>query len=150
MKAHLSDYERWKAANAPGELSLFDYAYAAFRSNAVAADGILAIAALVWPTFVEVDGLVLLTEQYTEAKVADLRAQGLSEREVEFWINLFCVDGFFHDLELESPEHQEQLAEILQQSWEAKLVREFPGRAFHVRVVRDADVGDLCVVFTRS
>ncbi len=150
MKAHLADYEQWKASNAPSELSLAEYIHGVFRTKAVAADAILAIAALVWPAFIEVDGLVLLAEQYSPAKLAELRAQGLSEGEAELWINLFCVDGFFLDLEMASPDHEEQLAETLVQSWEAKLAREFPGRAFHVRILRDADVGDLCVVFTRG
>jgi len=148
-QAELEDYERWRALNSE-PFSLHDYAYAAAFKQCLPADAIVALAAVLWPAFVEVDGLVLLAEQFSAEKLDALRSQGLPANEVEFWMNILAVDGFFQSLPGTSPSHARSLARTLRQAWQAKLALDFPHCRFKVEVVEDEDVGDVCVVFNRT
>jgi hypothetical protein len=140
MHNRLADYDRWRVANEGIEFSLFDYAYGCLRTSGAEADLIVAIASLVWPRFLEVGGLVFLAEQYTVEKVQALSDQGIAGVELEYWINLFSIDGFFHGLPGVSAEHAEFLAQVLAKAWRAKLTTEFPLREFVVEPVRAGSV----------
>lgn len=150
MTASMKDFERWRSANAGQEFSLFDYAYAALCDTRAGADLALAMTKLVWPRFVEVEGCVFLGEQYSLAKESELRSRGFTGPDLEFWINLFSVDGLVRGLPSTSADHEEELALLLRDSWDAKLKKDFPDRFFLVRIVRDEDVGDVCLVFTQA
>jgi hypothetical protein len=117
------------------------------RTSGAESDLVVGIASLVWPRFLEVDGLVFLAEHYAADKVRALADQGIAGGELEYWINLFSIDGFFNELRGASLEHAELLAELLAKAWRAKLATEFPLRQFVVNVIRDAEAGDICVVF---
>ncbi len=145
-----SRYEQWRAANPPGSFSWFDYAHCVLRERKIAGDFAVAVARLVWPEFVEVDGLVFLADQYSDEKASSLRDQGIVGRQLEYWMNLFSVDGFFSGVEASTPEDQEQMAGMLVSAWKTKLRSEFVARTFSVEIVRDDDVGDLCIVFTQG
>jgi hypothetical protein len=147
-KVALPDYERWRLANLPNPFSLLDYVHGVVSANDLAADIIIAIAQLVWPHFIEVDGVVYLAEQYSEARLSELTSNGRAD--AEYWMNLVSVDGLLHELKGGSAEYALSLAELLSRSWAAKLSQEFPQRVFDVRVQADATVGDVCVVFTEQ
>lgn len=147
---YLPDFERWRSANRSRRFSLFDYAHLSLRDRGVSADSVLALAQLVWPQFLEKDGLVLVAENYSAEKMAELRLRGMSDHDVEFWINLFCVDGFFHEMADASDEHIEEFAHLLAQSWTTKLKLDYPNSAFEMRIIRDDDAGDLCISFTQK
>jgi len=150
MSINLPDYQQWKKSNADKEFSFFDYAHAILREKAAPADLVLGIASIVWPNFVQIGDGVYLAEQYSEAKVESLRAQGLARDQIEFWVNIFSVDGFFADLDSWTEAHEEDFSQILASAWRRKLELEFPQRKFVVQVLQDPDVGDLCVVFTQK
>jgi hypothetical protein len=146
----VSRYEQWKAVNPSDSFSWFDYAHCVLRDGQIAGDFAIAIARLVWPAFVEVQGLVFLADQYSDEKMSDLLGQGIVGQQLEYWMNLFSVDGFFSGVESSTQEDEEQLARILAGAWKAKLGAEFPARDFVVEIVRDDDVGDLCLVFVQG
>ena len=79
----LKDYERWRAANNE-QFSLNDYAYGVMFNQGVPADAVLALAELVWPRFTEIDGLILLAEQFDRDKLTDLRSREHLGSELEF------------------------------------------------------------------
>ncbi len=147
--ANLKDYESWRRLNAE-PFSLFDYAYAVARARRLPADALMAFGAIIWPSFRNVGGMVLLAEQYDPTKLEYLRSQGLSERKIEYWMNLLCIDGFFKALPGATAWHMRSFAETLCQTWRAKLSRDFPTRRFRVEIVVDDEVGDVCVVFYRE
>jgi hypothetical protein len=143
-------YGQWKAVNPPGSFSWFDYAHCVLREGQISGDLAVALAQLIWPQFVKIDGLIFLAEQYSEEKASSLRGQGIIGRELEYWMNLFSVDGFFADISGSTQEQEEGFAETLVQAWRAKLFSDFGSHAFTVEIVRDDDVGDLCVVFMQG
>lgn len=138
-------YEDWKAANPARSFTWADYAHFVLQEREVPGDFALAMAKVLWPRFIEVEECVFLAEHYSEEKALSLQKQGLSNRQVEYWLNLFSVDGFFHGVESSTEEDEEQFAQVLVETWRAKLRIEFPGRTFVVEAVRDDEAGDLCV-----
>ena len=146
---NLKDYERWRRLNRE-PFSLYDYAYAAAYQQRLPADAMMAFAMLIWPPFRDVDGLVLLAEQYDATKLARLRSQGLTEAKLEYWMNLLSVDGLFQSLPGATRWHMRAFANTLHQSWRAKLRQDYPMLRFRVEVVIDDEVDDVCVVFYRA
>jgi hypothetical protein len=135
-------YPAWSAANG-GRLSWFDYAAGALHESRAPEDLVLALARILWPTFVEVDGLVFLSDSYSSERVEQLRSQGLEGAQLEHWMNLFCLDGLV-------PTRCEDLAPRLLDTWRAKLGADYPTRTFDVKVLRDEDVGDVCITFFQT
>ncbi len=148
MRSNLRDYERWRSSNLPESFSLFDYIHAIMKTKQISADLVIALARLLWPDFVEINGRVFLAEQYSEAKLHELRTQGFNETEAQYWMNLFSVDGLLGAQESSHPDYEGEFAAILECSWSAKLAMDYPGRHFMVRTVQDEDAGDICIVFT--
>ncbi|WP_156041499.1 hypothetical protein [Chondromyces apiculatus] len=120
------------------------------KTARLSADVVIALARLIWPDFVEIDGRVFLVAQYSDLKLKELRAQGFDETEAQYWMNLFPVEGLLGDEESLQPDHEDEFAAILEHSWAAKLAADYPGRRFMVKTARDGDVGDVCVVFTNE
>jgi hypothetical protein len=145
----MSRYEHWKDANYPSFFSWFDYAHCVLRERQVAADFAIAIARIVWPNFIEIDGLIFLADQYSDEKVSSLRTQGVAGQQLEYWMNLFSIDGFFSGVDSTTQEDEEQFAGMLVCTWKAKLQSEFITRDFVVEIAKDDAAGDLCVVFTQ-
>ncbi len=149
MKVSAS-YQQWREANPQGSFSWFDFAHCVMRDGEIGGDLAIALARLIWPEFIEIDSLVFLAEQYSEDRASSLRNQAIVGHHLEYWMNLFSVDGFFSGVDGTPEETQEHLAKILVDAWRAKLTTDFPSRKFVVEIVRDDDVGDLCVVFMQG
>jgi len=145
------DFERFRQANPGLDVSRLDYASNMLRGHLTHADGILALAGLFWPDFRLVDGLVLVDALYTDHKLAQLRANSLvAEHEVEYWMNMFSVDGFLEDLPGDTSDRVEALAEVLASSWNAKAALQFGAGEVRARILRDKDVGDIAVTLVRQ
>lgn len=101
-------------------------------------------AGLFWPAFVEVDGSVLLAEW--NDNIGDrFRALRLNERlsvsEIEDFVNRIDLAYAFSSRN-KSIEGLPMLADLLVETWAAKLSREFLGRRFSVNI-SERDEGDL-------
>jgi hypothetical protein len=145
----LDDYERFKTIN-DGSVSLFDYAHAVVRGASLPSDVFLAVALMVWPNLKEVDGNVYLAEQFSELRVEELRAEGRSSRDLEFWMNLFSVDGFLAGFAGDSIEQERAFAALLASSWTMKLRHDYPGKLFNVRIIDSPEDGDVAVTFSQA
>lgn len=143
-----SKYHDWVKANL-GAFSWFDYAHHLLRDQPGAGDFASVIARLVWPDFVEVGRLLFLADQYSLEKLRSLQSQGLDGRELEYWMNLFSVDGFFDGIASVTLDAQKRLARAMSNAWKAKAMQEYPDRAFEVEMIEDEETGDICVAFTQ-
>lgn len=135
-------YQAWSAANG-GTLSWFDYASGVMRDRSAPDDLVVALARILWPSFVEADGRIFLADQYSDERVKRLQSQGIEGDRLEYWMNLFCIDGLV-------PDRCEVVAPTLVDAWRAKLGADYPRREFEVKLLRDEDVGDLCITFHQS
>jgi hypothetical protein len=143
-------FEDWKAANVERTFGWVDYAHSVLKEHQVPGDFAIAMAQLLWPEFIEVEGSVFLAEQYSSGKALRLEGQGFKGAELEYWMNLFSVDGFLDGVDSATEEDEEQLATLLVKTWQAKLRADFPLRSFRVLAVRDDEAGDLCVTLTSN
>lgn len=134
-------FQKWREANGETFTGL-DYVFQMLRESEFDQDAVIAIARLVWPPFVEVDGFVFLSDQYTEEKLRDLRAAGTQEHRIEYWMNLVTVDEIF-----DQPEQAVEFTMIVAAAWNAKLSYEFSGRSFRVETPFDSETGEVGVVF---
>lgn len=146
----LVDFDQWKRANRESRFSLVDYAFAALHGQVAHADGAVAFADLFWPNFIEIDGLVLISPLFSKEKLEELRARGLSDRDVELWMNLLSVDGLLGTLKGTTDDHVEYVSRVLAESWQQKLARDFPSGSHHATVKKDTESGDVCVTVLRS
>jgi hypothetical protein len=142
-------FEDFRRANIHRAVSKLDYANNVLRGDITHADGVLAIGALFWPEFRVIDGLVFVDALFTDEKLANLRADGCADQEVEYWMNLFSVDGFFDNLPGESPFHIDAVAEMVCSSWAAKAAAEFRNNNLVSHILRDGDTGDVLVTISR-
>jgi hypothetical protein len=104
-------------------------------------------ARLFWPDFVELDGMVFLSEAVaTDEARARVSAAVVREQDdltaVERSFNLVEVPSLFgRRMGETTDEEDEVLAHILAAMWKCRLSSCFPGRAFEVRVVSPAESG---------
>ncbi|MGH8603178.1 MAG: hypothetical protein ACREXR_10515 [Gammaproteobacteria bacterium] len=99
---------------------------------------------LFWPSFVEVNGCVLLEERYEPENFREWweRLSG-NIPEVESVINHVHLWDVFYPDEDELPDGTlEELARVMAKCWECALSEAYPSRAFEVRLsVEDEDYG---------
>jgi hypothetical protein len=111
----------------------------------------LAYAELLWPAFVEAEGMVFLREEVeVQPGLQDIPAtlQTFASRtDMERAFNLIEVPTLFATGADASNEELKQLAEILRETWQAKLEREFPGRPFVVEIL-EGEVDDPTICFS--
>ncbi len=121
------------------ELKSWDSLYA---SGSV--DEALRYSSLLWPDFVEAEGMIfLLEEQLAQPELSDISGtlkRFSSKTEMEKAFNVVAVPFLFASASEADEESLAALAAMLCQSWTAKLQRDYPGRRFVVEVLRgDAD-----------
>ena len=97
-----------------------------------------------------VDGLVLVSELFSSEKLAELRSRGLSPDEIEYWMNLFSVDGFLEGVPGASYESACGVAHVIAAAWTAKAQGLSPATTAAAWVIADQSSGDVCVTLSRS
>lgn len=97
--------------------------------------------AVFWPDFVEISGSVFLPDLVTTQPYRRRASQALAaaqDRElVERDYNQLSIEHLF--ARADSDELLVSVAEVLQETWGAKLRRDFPGRQFGFEFYRDAE-----------
>ena len=142
------DFSQWQESNGKTG-SRFDYAHLALRGYVSHADGLLAFGGVFWPQLRLIDGLVIVAELYSEEKLVELRNRGMSPNELEYWMNLFSVDGFLEGVSGASPGHAEAIADILVASWTARANLDFTSGDVAAELITDGESGDVCVTLSR-
>jgi hypothetical protein len=131
----LRELAAWRDANGD-RFTAFDFVCVAVSPAAA-----IALAEVFWPRFVEVEGCVLIAEQYNPA---NFRAwwQSLDGDipRVEWVINhLHLCDLFPTGDDPAINRGLQSLAHIMAQCWEGALRQAFPDRQFAIEVTDDAD-----------
>lgn len=145
----LSDFRNWKKKNNEMYFSLFDYISVQFQKHQLSIDTWVAFSEIFLPTFIEVNGLILVEECFNEKQkdYERYKSEGLSKKDIELWINLICLDGLLYDLPGETDEISDFLGKKVVQGWELKLKNDFPNRNFKVSLEKYEDVGDFLITF---
>lgn len=135
----LVNYEEYSAANDDKKVSLFDYLHGYFANEQLKPDLSIAFLKLIWPDFVCMDGLVFLKEEYSERRHGENVLQGISGRDLEYWMNLLTIDGLFETLTFEQSQY---FGYQLVEAWTKKLEMDFPDKKFVVECVIEDEDGE--------
>lgn len=137
----MPDYLAWaRAAN--GAFGFSDYVHAQVLNGNLTADSLGAIVGWLWPSFVEVDGLIVLASNID--KLVELKSQGGSTDELEYWCNFTNVDGILPGM---PNTFSVYVAKTIRDMWSAKLERDFPSLRFAIEIVELRDLSEISVTF---
>ena len=143
----LPDFSKWQSVNK--DFTFFDYIYSSIKLKDLPPDFMLACLKLFWPDFFVENGCVFLKENFKREKYNRLVEQGLSQRELEYWMNLLSLDGFFSNgrsNEFESFSISKYLGKQLIPIWTSKLHLDFPKYVFMVKCVVDESEKEVFMV----
>jgi hypothetical protein len=117
-------------------------------------DHFVAFARLLWPEFVEYDGRLYISDFFLEERLRRSLAAGATNSAAQAMINALDITTLFSSAGVE-PEQDEllYLADMLRQTWTAKLQRDFPDRDASVTVLNSLNepgVGDLLVTISEA
>jgi hypothetical protein len=133
----IDELPRFKAWRAPRGEMFDSWDYAASEGGATMA---IAMASLFWPTFVDVDGCVLLDRTSGSSSFQGWREKLKDDRDVEAMLNhVHLWDLFDPDGEGVPNETMDELANIIAKCWLAALKDQFPERTFDVAVTGEPD-----------
>lgn len=140
----MPDYLAWaRAAN--GAFGFSDYVHAQVLHGNLTADSLGAIVGWLWPSFMEVDGLIILASSID--KLTNLKLQGESIDALEYWCNFTNVDGILSGMPAAFSVY---VANTIRDMWTAKLAREFPSLRFAVEIVELRDLNEISVTFHQA
>ncbi len=126
----LPNYRKWKRGQVPSPVGVWDYL--GHRGDFELA---FAFGKLFWPDFVEVEGCVLLEEQYDETSFRTWQREFEGDcARVEAMMNHVHVYDLFPEVPADHLDAQlfERLGRLLVQTWTHALKEAFPARAFNV------------------
>ena len=136
------DFTSFVSANFGHRVSGFDYLHTVYKSQEVATDFILWIARLFWPEFKTVDDMIFISELFDAERYQELLSDGYASTQAQFWMNLLEITGLFDDF---STEQAKVIAELLVDSWNSKLQKEFEISSKLARVLFDEETGEVFV-----
>lgn len=101
---------------------------------------------LIWPTFVETNGMVFLAEEKRAQPALDDPSRTLADMfhgdqaEMERQFNYVAVSTLVGARPgVDDDDAEDRLARLLEESWAAKLAREYPNWDFAVEVTQEDD-----------
>lgn len=146
-KLNLHDYEKWQKENEPEAFSLLDYIHGVALFNHLKIDLAFSFMELFWPSFIEVDGHLLLENFYDKDRYDENVSTKMASSEVELWMNLILLDDLFEEMEYDLTV---KLCQNIAIMWRCKLKQEFPKKSIVVKefVEEGDDIG--LTFFTQS
>ncbi len=144
MNSNLIDYQKWKDLNGE-DFSLFDYLRGSLASGECSPDIVVSFARLLFPEFLEKEGMIFLKEQFSQEKFDQFRSQGMEPSKIEYWINLLAVSDLITSL---PDSFVKELTLNIKRSWETCLAESYPKKIFNVDLIQDDD--DMFLVFNQA
>lgn len=114
-----------KNSSDPGSFSFWDY----LSDQDVNPNIALACAKVWWPDFVQIEGFVLLKEQY-DREYFDRVLRDSGAEAVEKTINTILLDNFFQEPGPDEVELWEAIGNLMCETWVAKASMMFPSLKF--------------------
>jgi hypothetical protein len=140
---YLEKYQLWKSRNNIAN-SLFDYMRESLLADDCSPDIIVCVFRLLFPDFLEKDGMIFLKEQFSQEKFDQLRSQEMEASKIEYWTNLLAVSDLMPSL---PHSFMEEIIFKIRKSWETCLAEAYPGKNFNVELVPDDN--DIFLVFNQ-
>jgi hypothetical protein len=143
---HAFSFEDLKSSNPGKQVTCLDYLKITMGNGGLHPDMLRCFLDLLHPKFRLFEGRVYVDWDFDERRLADLHGQGHSIAASQFWMNLI---GLTDLLEIEF-EHVKSIGMLIADSWNQKLMNEFPMTTELARTVVDDDVGEVYVVISSA
>jgi len=139
----ISTFAEMQAANPQG-FSALDYVHYAFSENPKCPDFALTLSQLIFPSFVEIEGRILVGSVGAPKKYDEYRAQGQSPQKAQYWANLTEITSLFGGLDDEALVRS--WSSIFEISWSLALQATRTTQV--VRILKDEVEGELFITIT--
>lgn len=136
------DYASFVQANDGRVVTGVDYLRAIYVSHSLESDFIVWFARFFWPSFKLFDGKVFVEELFDFELYQGHLRRSKSLEKAQFWMNLLEITGVFDEL---SPEQAMEVALIVSESWNSKILKEFGAEYAVARRIYDEDTGEVFV-----
>ena len=109
---------------------------------------------LIWPELVKLEGKIYLADIADKERIRKNNAEGIDQSRNQVFINAFCLTDLFDHAEEDIEEDLLlYLAEMLRQSWTAKIAQDFPESTARVIVDNCLDepgIGEIIISITED
>lgn len=136
----MPDFSRWLKANTGKPFDELDYLYGKCVEQSITPDIFLAFAHFFRPSFVLVNGMLLLKDSAYKQSADDFNL--MNSREKECWINLCTLSYIFPNFSCHQILH---LARIMKASWEDCINREFRSEDVLVEILDDFENSEISI-----
>ncbi|EMN6203186.1 hypothetical protein WB527_004139 [Vibrio vulnificus] len=141
------DFAMFSNANKGKDVSGFDYLHAVYQSQGLTPDFVLWFSRLFSPEFKVVGGQIYISVLYSQEIYNELLKEGHEHSQVQFWMNLLEITGLFNDLSIEQAM---EFAQMVVNSWNFKLNKEFNELTAKARMIYDEDSEEVFVTIDAS
>ena len=136
------DYSSFVDANKGHAVTGIDYVRAIYVNHELASDFIVWFARFLWPSFNILNDKVFVTELFDPEMFERHLSLSKNLEEAQFWMNLLEITGVFDEL---PSEQAWEVALIVSESWNAKIVKEFGVEYAVARHFYDEETGEVFV-----
>ncbi|USX11871.1 hypothetical protein NHH88_19440 [Oxalobacteraceae bacterium OTU3CAMAD1] len=130
-------------ANPGRNVGGYDYVHAVHKTANLSGDFLIWFGKLMWPQLVEMNGLIYISDLYSNERYENFISGGRSKKQAQFWMNLLEISGIFDDL---PDEQMKLLAKNIAECWSAKIRQDFGENHEGARVIVDEENGEVFVV----
>jgi hypothetical protein len=129
--------------------------YFNYVANNVTIEKVIAVAGLLAPDIIEVDGKIFIKENYPMLKGRLNCRFGNDKKTLERYVNLFCLSDFFMIAADEMSSQEFWLGElsiVIKLFWSRHLKEHFPTKVFDFEIHKDGlfDESGLCITFSEG
>lgn len=127
--------------------------YFNYVANNVPIESFISVAGMLAPRFIELNNSVFLEENIKIVHGNRDFRFGNEKKNIEKYVNLFCLSDFYLLAETESSSNGTlllKMAHIIKAFWEIHLFESFPNRSFDVEIYENGifDEDGICITFS--
>lgn len=117
-------------------------------------DHFVGFSRLLWPELLEHQGRIYVSDFFSHARLAEMLASGASPSVAQTFINALDLSTLFSEAaEAIEDDQLLYLAATLEQTWAAKVARDYPGRVVEIIVenaLEEPGIGELLVTLREA
>ncbi|WP_130391834.1 hypothetical protein [Cupriavidus agavae] len=114
------------------KFSWSDYLHATSTHLDLQGDAYLAFFELFRPRFIEVDGVIFVSELFSRKEYDESLARGRTSLTIQPWMNMLEITALFNSIELKDAK---RIADAVSHSWNDKLIAEFGSNSIQAQVI---------------
>ena len=138
----MGSYQKFLDENKEYDTSMADYIHLVLMLKKIHIDLIKCFFELMYPNFKLINDRLFLANFFESKMFDDYINQNLPFNEIQFWQNLIEITGLFEELEIEDAL---KIADILVETWNLKIQKEFGFDHGKARSFYDEELGEVFI-----